>query len=446
MLRSGGRRLHRLRTKPEHAVAQQIRVLYEQAIGRPPEEEGLLHYAQQLKSGRSAVEIALELGRSPEGLAHAARTRGLYLDIRTDPEFISDLYSEVLGRDADPSGRAWLEGLLKAGMSRQSVATILATSDESLNRQLAERTYIRDLRELRPESFRQVVTTDGASVDVFHVSSPEDYDWLENAILDFGYYEKPGIWSLVIDDDKRRMAQILSAFRPHRALELGCASGAVLKCLDTLGFFGEGLEISTMAIQRADRDIRPRIHRGDLLEANLNEEYDLVYALDVFEHFNPNRLSAYLHRIAKLTTPGGFLFVNSPAFGRDAVWGEIFPLYIPSWRADVSAGRPFRDLHVDEDGYPQHGHLIWASPDWWTEQFERAGFRREAVIERALHATYDNDFEREALARKAFFVFSYKASADRIATVATEAAKAPGARSAAELPMQRGALGPLVSR
>jgi SAM-dependent methyltransferase len=428
MLRSGGRRIRRFRMKPQHTPVQEVRVLYEQALGRPPDGEGLLHYAGQLQCGRSAVDIALELGGSPEGLAHAARTKGLYFDARTDLEFISDLYREVLGRDADPSGRAWLEALLRSGMSRQSVATTLAISDESLNRQLAQRTYIRDLRELRPESFRQVVTTDGVPIEVFHAASPEDFDWLESAILELGYYEKPGIWSLAVDDDKRRMAQVLSSFRPRRALELGCSSGAVLECLDKLGFYGEGIEISTMAIQRAHPDIRPRIHRGDLLEAKLDAGYDLVYALDVFEHFNPNRLGAYLDRIAELTTPGGFLFVNSPAFGRDAVWGEVFPLYIPSWRADVAAGRPFRDLHVDKDGYPHHGHLIWASPDWWIGQFEKAGFRREAVIERAVHTAYDSDFEREAIARKAFFVFSYEVSPDRIASVAAEAANTPRAK------------------
>ncbi len=114
----------------------------------------------------------------------------------------------------------------------------------------------------------------------------------------------------------------------------------------------------------------------------------------------------YVKKLTETVAPGGFLFINSPAFGEDVVWGNVFPIYVQSWQQDVAAGRPFRDLHVDDEGYPHHGHLIWASPQWWTEQFTAGGFVREVDIEKALHRVYDADFERESLARKAFFVFS----------------------------------------
>jgi SAM-dependent methyltransferase len=419
-----GRVMNRLRYHNEAASRRestaQVCLLYQELMGRQPDSEGLEYYSNQLQSGRPAIDIALELAGSSEAVAYAARRNDMYLDTRTDPEFISDLYQEVLGRAADTPGRRWVEGLINSGASRQSIATMLATSEESLNRQLAQRTLIQDLHELRPNSYRRVAATDGTFIEIFRAEQPADYDWLEAAILEYGYYEKPGIWSLTIDDDKRRMARLLSMFRPRRALELGCSSGTVLQCLDALGYFGEGLEISTMAIQRAHRDIRPRIHRGDLLKVSLSAGYDLIYGLDVFEHLNPNRLSHYIDRLAELVEPGGFLFVNSPAFGPDAVWGEIFPLYVPSWASDAAAGRPFRDLHVDSDGYPQHGHLIWASSPWWTQQFERAGFVREMLIEKALHGVFDAEFENEAIARKAFFVFSFRASPERVASVLAE--------------------------
>jgi SAM-dependent methyltransferase len=402
-----------------------VRRLYQELMGREPDSPGLSHYVEQIHAGHSPVDIAVEIAGSQEAATHAARQNGLYVDDRSDHDFITDLYRKVLGREADAPGREWLEGLIKSGESRQSIATMLATSEESLNRQLAQRTYIQDLRDLRPESFSRIIATNGTPIEVFHAASPADYDWLESAILEHGFYEKPGIWSLGIDDDKRRMARLLSTFRPSRTLELGCSSGAVLQCLAALGYPAEGLEISTMAIQRAHPDIRPRIHRGDLLEVDLPGKYDLVFGLDLFEHLNPNRFHRYLERLAALVEPGGFVFVNSPAFGTDPVWGELFPLYVQSWEADAAAGRLFRDLHVDDDGYPQHGHLIWASSQWWTEQFERAGFRREISIEQALHEVYDAELEREALGRKAFFVFSLDASPERVAAVLDTAALTP---------------------
>ena len=67
---------------------------------------------------------------------------------------------------------------------------------------------------------------------VFNVESPADFDWLEHAIIANGYYEKPGVWVLDVDFDKRLVAEMIAAFAPAAALELGCAAGAVLQCLD----------------------------------------------------------------------------------------------------------------------------------------------------------------------------------------------------------------------
>lgn len=347
-----------------------------------------------------------ELEQSREGAVRNARQHGMELDPRSDAEFVSDLYREVLGRGADPSGTGWLMGMLADGKSRQSVTFVLSTSEESLNRQWSARMRIQDLRELRPGSFAQRTTAGGGSVEVFVAEGPDDLDWMESAILEHGYYEKPGIWSLELDDDKRRMGQLLGAFAPRKALEIGCSSGAVLGSLAEQGYAAQGLEISRMAIARAQADVRGSIIHGDLLQVDLDPGYDLVFGLDVFEHLNPNRLDAYLERLLALMDPDGYLFVNSPAFGEDPVYGTVFPLDLPSWQDDAEDGRLFSELLVDEDGYPAHGHLVWAASSWWTDTFTRAGFHRQPRVEEAAHRVYDAAFEAESIARKAFFVFS----------------------------------------
>ena len=78
--------------------------------------------------------------------------------------------------------------------------------------------------------------------------------------------------------------------------------------------------------------------------------------------------------------PGGWLFVNIPAFGHDDVFGEVFPVYVAQWEHDIAADRPFRVLHCDDDGYPVNGHLIWAHTTWWVAQFEAAGFVRQPDV------------------------------------------------------------------
>jgi hypothetical protein len=51
----------------------------------------------------------------------------------------------------------------------------------------------------------------------------------------------------------------------------------------------------------------------------------------------------------------------------------------------VSGPIALADLEVDADGRPIHGHLTIASYQWWTEQFEAAGFERVPDMEARLN-------------------------------------------------------------
>jgi hypothetical protein len=110
---------------------------------------------------------------------------------------------------------------------------------------------------------------------------------------------------------------------------------------------------------------------------------------------------------------GGYLFCNIPAFGPDPLFGTVFPLYLQAWEQDQRVNGLFRHLHVEESGYPQNGHLIWADSPWWVAQFEKVGLVREKEIERAIHEKYDTYFEQKTPARKSFYVFSKQADPNR---------------------------------
>ncbi len=333
--------------------------------------------------------------------------------LQSDTAFIDAAYREVLGRPADLDGLNHYRTVLRDGLSRSAVLLSLMRSDEFTKTLKADLPTIPSLRILRPDRYAATIDrTNDEPIWLFNAQSPSDFDWLEAAILTNGYYEKPGVWNLGIDSDKRMIAEMIASFEPRKALELGCAAGAVLECLAERGIDAEGVEISSMAIARATDRVRPRIHQGDLLSLELDRDYDVVFGLDVFEHLNPNRIESYLTRLRDLMCEGGYLFCNIPAFGQDQVFGTVFPLYVDGWEREAADGRPFSALHVDDLGYPIHGHLTWADAQWWTKRFEACGLVREIEVERALHQKYDAHMEKRSPARKAYFVFSKHASSD----------------------------------
>jgi SAM-dependent methyltransferase len=328
----------------------------------------------------------------------------------SDDAFIEICYRRLLGREPDKAGRVTNLAALQQGASRLDVILGIARSAEYytlLTKSMFGDLKLPRLQEIRPTNFETspFISSDQKAT-IFRARNAADFDWLEKMILECGYYEKPGVWSLMVDQDKQVIAEIIRHFSAHRCLELGCATGPVLKLLAEAGIQSEGVEISHMALALAYPDIRKRIHFGDLLSLDLKGGYDVIIGMDVFEHLNPNKIAQYVNRCFKLLRRGGYLFTNIPAFGNDKVFGEVFPFYLEEWRAEAARNSPFSALHVDEAGWPFNGHLIWATSIWWRGVFEESGFVREAGVERALHEVYDPFYHASAPARKSFFVFS----------------------------------------
>src|SRR3954471_12496398 len=58
----------------------------------------------------------------------------------------------------------------------------------------------------------------------------------------------------------------------------------------------------------------------------------------------------------------------------------------------------------DETGWPEHGHLIWASPNWWTAKSAAHGLRRDVAAERVIHHRLGSFFDDHAPGRRSLFV------------------------------------------
>lgn len=338
----------------------------------------------------------------------------------SDSEFVEQCYRRFLHRPPDTPGREESLRVLTQGVSRFDFIQSIVASPEYYNvlvKSIFGEAPLPNLQEQRPDKFEDVlVQGSNERIKTFIARQLVDFDWLEAMILDHGYYERPGVWSLAIGTDKRVIAEVISRFAAEKILEIGCATGPVLRVLQEMGCKAEGVEISHMALALAYPQIKKQIHFGDILNLSLRHDYNIIVGMDVFEHLNPNKMQRYLRRCYELLQDGGFLFTNIPAFGNDPIFGEVFPIYLPSWHTGSTGADEaglFSELHVSETGWPLNGHLTWATAAWWQRKFEQAGFQREVRIERALHAVYDPFFDSTALARKSFFVFSKRTSASR---------------------------------
>ena len=105
-------------TRPMAAVDGQVVRLYRAFFQRQPDEAGYRYWRRALLTGGSLQAIADSFAASPELVARYGQ-----LD---DVSFVDQVYGNVLGREADPEGRAFWQGQLYAGMSRGQMMTEFA--------------------------------------------------------------------------------------------------------------------------------------------------------------------------------------------------------------------------------------------------------------------------------------------------------------------------------
>lgn len=109
-------------------------------------------------------------------------------------------------------------------------------------------------------------------------------------------------------------AGLLDRFQKYRGqgrlLEVGCASGWLLKHAAERGWKVTGVELSADAVAHA-RGLGLDVRQGTLAEAGLPAgSFDLIYLGDVLEHVPDCRETA--GQVAQLLAPGGHFFLRGP--------------------------------------------------------------------------------------------------------------------------------------
>ncbi|MGY4706904.1 class I SAM-dependent methyltransferase [Candidatus Bipolaricaulota sp. J31] len=122
-----------------------------------------------------------------------------------------------------------------------------------------------------------------------------------------------------IEKQRRVHRAYLGRFLPPdkraRILDIGCGYGSFLYFLQKEGYVNTvGIDISPEQVEIADKLGVKGIIQGDFM-AFLKEhpdEFDLITALDVIEHFHKSEILSILRAIHQALKPGGIFVMRSP--------------------------------------------------------------------------------------------------------------------------------------
>ena len=177
-------------------------------------------------------------------------------------------------------------------------------------------------------------------------------------------------------------------------LEIGCGAGGTGRLLqERLGCRVTGVELNPAAAEAAAAHLHAVV-RGDVTTAPIAGSFDLVVALELFEHLP--EAEAVLARLAGLVRPGGRIVLSVPNVGHHAVVGDLL------------AGR-WDYLAI---GLLCYTHYRFFTRRTLTDWLERLGFQRFSLVPQPTElpaafaaARWEGvDLDRESLATKGFYV------------------------------------------
>lgn len=143
-----------------------------------------------------------------------------------------------------------------------------------------------------------------------------------------------------------------------KALDVGCATGALINWLSARDWVAEGLEICKPSADYAREKRGLTIHSEPLEKAGLEKEsYSFIHSSHVIEHLNNPR--AMVNEVYRLLTPGGYFACITPNIT------ALQPfLYGNRWRSAIAdhlvlfSARRLADL-LEEEGFSIESRKTW---------------------------------------------------------------------------------------
>jgi hypothetical protein len=303
------------------------------------------------------------------------------------PEHVATaLYRGILEREPDPVWFAATVDHLRSGRSLEHLIRGFIASPEFRTRfaqTVVPSAPMPDLRLSFPDRYETQLVR-GGPMTVYVTRVDQDIALMESLIEKHRFYDMFGVWSPIIDHDKRITAAIARGLGAGSCFELGCFTGPVMSVLAEAGVAVAGSEVSHLALAFAYPNIRADIMFGDLLTLNIDRRFDVVLCMDVLEHISPIRLDGYIENILSILDADGFIYLNAPMWGKDDMFIPSEEPYLKEWLT-IGDASYWRHWPCDGKGWPIHGHLVWASPGWWEAKFAAHGLIRDRIVEKVIH-------------------------------------------------------------
>lgn len=115
-------------------------------------------------------------------------------------------------------------------------------------------------------------------------------------------YRPPGYSDFVINVVKEI---VILLFQPTSVLDVGCAYGYSVDRLNQLGVPTKGIDISSLAISRADKGVRPFLTQGVAWDLPYGDkEFDLIYSSGMLEHIEEDKLEKTISEFKRVSNRG----------------------------------------------------------------------------------------------------------------------------------------------
>lgn len=214
--------------------------------------------------------------------------------------------------------------------------------------------------------------------------------------FDEAYFERGWERGTAYDNYKKNAAEsqifknvakaIADVFAPTKALEIGCATGAIVKCLHDRAVDAWGIDVSSWAVQNAMHP-NVKLASADALPFSTGE-FDLVYSSHALEH-----LPDAIHEAA-------FREIDRVCCDR-AVQFHMLPI-VGTYPYDYDHHLVIENLRKD----PTHNLLKPA--EWWHDQWRALGWE---VLPASL--LFEHDTDNVELSSGQFCLFRHGSPAER---------------------------------
>jgi cyclopropane fatty-acyl-phospholipid synthase-like methyltransferase len=136
-------------------------------------------------------------------------------------------------------------------------------------------------------------------------------------------------------------------------LDIGCATGFLVRTLREQGKECWGFDHSPWAIEHTAACVRPFIMQANVADVSYERQFDVLLALSIFESLTEEQAMAFLSRARHWTRQAIFATISS------------------------SQNAPEEALSQGDDG--DLSHITIKNRQWWHEVFLRAGWRQDAL-------------------------------------------------------------------